>query len=118
MPLQIVPEWPVSIRRQEVNRANARKSTGPKTPEGKAKVSANALRHGLCGATFIIDTMRRFLTILVPEVPAKSPSPPATVRKQHTETRDLATLSAYKTPLNGNRLPPTRTPTTSRQRLF
>jgi hypothetical protein len=29
------------------NRANARRSTGPKTPEGKAAVRLNNLRHGL-----------------------------------------------------------------------
>ncbi|BBO07660.1 MULTISPECIES: hypothetical protein [Bradyrhizobium] len=36
-----------SIRQIEANRANAKRSTGPKTASGKAKSSQNALRHGL-----------------------------------------------------------------------
>ena len=31
------------------NRANAKKSTGPRTARGKLKSSRNAFRHGLCG---------------------------------------------------------------------
>ena len=36
-----------SDRKAEANRRNALKSTGPKTPEGKAAVRLNALKHGL-----------------------------------------------------------------------
>jgi len=40
----------VSQARAKANRANAKRSTGPRTVEGKARVSKNALRHGLSAA--------------------------------------------------------------------
>lgn len=40
-----------SPARVQANRENAGKSTGPRTPEGKAKSSRNARRHGLNGGT-------------------------------------------------------------------
>ncbi len=36
------------------NRANAQKSTGPRTTAGKQKVKINALRHGLTGRTVVL----------------------------------------------------------------
>jgi hypothetical protein len=36
------------------NRANAQKSTGPRTPEGKAASSFNALKHGMDAASTVI----------------------------------------------------------------
>src|SRR5512134_2153380 len=38
----------------EANRINAQKSTGPRTPEGKAVVSRNAITHGLLARAGVI----------------------------------------------------------------
>src|SRR5271156_2136530 len=42
--------------RSRINRANASKSTGPRTPEGKAKSRLNACRHGLTGQFITIQS--------------------------------------------------------------
>jgi hypothetical protein len=46
----------ISERQQEANRRNAAKSHGPKTPEGRAAVRLNALKHGLTAAEIILPT--------------------------------------------------------------
>src|SRR5438034_1191419 len=43
----------------EANRRNALKSTGPKTPQGKATVSMNSLRHGLRARTVVLPGENR-----------------------------------------------------------
>jgi hypothetical protein len=43
-----------SQARQTANVSNARLSTGPSTPEGKARSSQNARKHGLTAAQFVI----------------------------------------------------------------
>ena len=45
----------VSERKLRANRANARKSTGPRTTRGKAYSRRNALVHGLTSRTVVFD---------------------------------------------------------------
>jgi len=48
-----------TLKQIEANRRNALKSTGPKTPEGKAVVSLNSLRHGLRARTVVLPGENR-----------------------------------------------------------
>src|SRR4029077_14910334 len=43
-----------SERQKAANQANARSSTGPQTPEGKAVIRLNALRHGLLARDVVL----------------------------------------------------------------
>jgi len=45
-----------AINRAAVNKANAQKSTGPRTEAGKQRSKLNALRHGLTGQTIVLPS--------------------------------------------------------------
>jgi hypothetical protein len=51
---------PISEKQQAANRANAAKSTGPRTPEGKARASQNARTHGFTASTFAVVRLEEF----------------------------------------------------------
>jgi len=44
----------VTTKQIEANRRNAERSTGPTTPEGKARSSQNAVKHGLTARRSVI----------------------------------------------------------------
>jgi hypothetical protein len=43
-----------SERQIEANQLNAQRSTGPRSPDGKARVASNALKHGLTGKRVVL----------------------------------------------------------------
>ena len=45
---------PVSEKQSAANRANAARSTGPRTPQGKSRSSQNARKHGFTGSTYTV----------------------------------------------------------------
>lgn len=48
----------VSEARLAANRRNAALSTGPRTPEGKERSRANALKHGLCASVVVPEDLK------------------------------------------------------------
>ena len=55
--LKVGRDTMISERQQEANRRNAAKSHGPITPEGRAAVRHNALKHGLKAAEIILPSV-------------------------------------------------------------
>lgn len=48
----------MTVKKAAANRVNALKSTGPKTPEGKAVVAANGIRHGILSQRLLLASER------------------------------------------------------------
>jgi hypothetical protein len=70
----------------DANRANAQKSTGPKTPEGKAKSCLNHLSHGLTSAATVVpgedpEEFKALLTDLITEYQPATPTEQILVEK-------------------------------------
>jgi hypothetical protein len=45
---------PISEKQLAANRANAARSTGPRSPEGKARAAQNSRKHGFTASTFAV----------------------------------------------------------------
>lgn len=75
-----------SEARRRANRANAQKSTGPRTPEGKARASQNATKHGFSAdLSFANDAERlqfqAFQSAVAAELRARGPLEADAVRQ-------------------------------------
>jgi hypothetical protein len=68
----------ISEKQLAANRANAKKSTGPKTPGGKHNSSRNALTHGLLSKSILVpgESEDRFLELLRQHINEWQPATP------------------------------------------
>jgi hypothetical protein len=80
-----------SKRQIAANRRNAKKSTGPKTPEGRAAVRLNGVKHGLQAETLILpgEQPSDFTDLLQSFEAEHQPTTPVA----HTQVRELATAA-------------------------
>ncbi len=62
-----------NLRQCRANRANARASSGPKSAQGKARASKNALRHGLTLPVMADPTLSQEVKRLAQQIAAGDP---------------------------------------------
>jgi hypothetical protein len=100
----------VSTKKLVANRANAKKSTGPKSAEGKARSSLNSWKHGLTAERILIvgEDAREFETLcaeLMEEWKPKSRTECALVERMAVQFWRLAEYLDLRRPCwkRGNR---------------
>ncbi len=74
-----------SDRQARANRRNAQKSTGPRTPEGKAKSRFNALKYGIHADQIVLPTENEDEWRSTFFIGPRSPSPPSTVTNRPSQ---------------------------------
>ena len=65
----------ISARKIRSNRANARSSTGPKTPKGRSRSAKNALRYGLSLPVDSDPTLSQEVTALAQKITGADTTP-------------------------------------------
>ena len=98
-------------KQREANLSNAQHSTGPKTLEGKAKASLNALKHGFCAddvtlhddpetAQQVADRVTRYLEHYLPQTPLEEATVHEVafceIRLEHLVRAETGLLNFYR----------------------
>jgi hypothetical protein len=94
----------LSQRQIDANRRNAQLSTGPRTPEGRAAVGLNALRHGLTAQTAVLpnedpDEFQELLDAFLAEYQPSGPTETLLVEQMAMATWRLRRMRALETGL-------------------
>jgi len=116
----------LSQRQLDANRRNAQHSTGPRTPEGRAAVSLNALRHGLTAQTAVLpnenpEEFQELLDAFLAEYQPAGPTEALLVQQMAMASWRLRRLRALETGLFNVRmsqLPDDDSPLDPRARAF
>src|SRR4030095_6227954 len=90
-----------SARQIAAHRGKARKSTGPRSPEGKARVSRNAVTHGLCSRKALLPNeesqwMRAQLQALRRDLMPQGAGEESLIGLMARELRKLARLDRFE----------------------
>ena len=97
--IQPVSGRPISEAQLAANQANAQLSTGPKSAEGKAKSSLNAVRTGLTGKTILLpsDDAEAYTDHIASHVaPAGTRSPPKSTDPFKTSPKPSGVSRAFR----------------------
>jgi hypothetical protein len=89
-------------RQIQANRANSKKSTGPKTPEGKRNASKNGTLHRLLSETVVLkgESLRRFNDLaasLILQFEPRNPAEAALVRTMASARWRLVRMWGFQT---------------------
>lgn len=98
-----------SQRQLNANRRNAQLSTGPRTPEGRATVGLNALRHGLTAQTAVLpnespEEFQELLDAFLAEYQPAGPTETLLVEQMAMAAWRLRRMRALETGLFGLRM--------------